>query len=166
MELPNVLQFVVLDYLCPLETPNAIRSLINPFENDLMKWTISRQRKKTVINEDICVTYGNVTNKLINLEYIVMIGEQIHCVDGPAIVTKHEQFWVSHGQVHKSDGPAFAHESGLRIWCNKGIPGQMYKIMQRSIDEMNYDNADLQKWYFHCYFRPPIQPLRVLVTIW
>lgn len=140
MQLPNVLQNIILDYLCPMDTVDAIQILSNPFQNDLIKWTITRQIKETKDVRCFTTFAGDLADKIhiTNCEYIIKVGNDIHCVDGPAIVTKHGKYWVQHNQLHRKDGPAVENEHGT-FWFQNG---NLHRL-----DGPAYETKNEKKWY-------------------
>lgn len=121
-KLLNVLQRIILEYLCPLDTPDAVRFIDNAFQNNLIKWTISRQTR--VPTHDF--NYSRARTTICMPAYdVCMVGEQVHCVNGPAFTCKSSKYWVLFGKLHRDDdGPSIEYFNGDKEWYCKG---ELYK---------------------------------------
>lgn len=161
--IPKVLQFLILDYLCPLEDPDAIFALENPFNNELKQWTISRQVK--IYNSGFEIEQVNIDGdkEHILIDCMVKVSDQLHCVDGPAIVAGSITYWMQFNQGHRIDGPAYENsESGFSVWYYNGKfhrdgggPAQETKEAKvwyrhgkiHRVDGPAYERLNEKKWY-------------------
>ena len=45
----------------------------------------------------------------------------IHCENGPAIISQNKKSWYKHGILHRNDGPAVITRGGQELWYRNGI---------------------------------------------
>jgi hypothetical protein len=99
------LAHVVMSYLSPIDTPDAVFSL-GAFES-LEDWVVSRQVRSTD-------SPGRS---------LVLVDGKLHNMGKPAIVdwwNGGTRYYMQRGQLHNEDGPAVIFSSGIVIYANRG----------------------------------------------
>ena len=128
MELLDVLQCLIVEYLCPLETPDAILFLQTSYF-DLQAWTVQRQvvttnpdgRKETKVSNILHCVDGPAIKRANGAKEYYRSG-RLHRLDGPAIEDANGgKGYYQNGFLHRMDGPAIEYASGLKYYYQNGV---------------------------------------------